>query len=236
MSWNQGYGGDDVYARLNNTKDVGGARFPFIEDGKHRLALVSLEEFMHNTDGPCARAILKVLQSQKHQPGSFVVKIWKLVKPSKYPQQATDADKFADFCRKLKNAPAGYAIGNDIRVLMKERPREQLARGTMIDCTGVRNQKNTWTEVYWNAVEQTPQQIASMRGMLESEGLPDGGQGQQLPQQQQFAQAMQQNAQQGHTTVLQNPVPQAGQNSVAPAPLLAQLPPNGNGNPTGGTW
>lgn len=175
MSWNQGYGngqGEDVYGRLNNTRDVGGARFPFIEAGTHLLALCTLEEFAHRTDGPCARALFEVLRSTSHKNGEYVVKIWKLVKPSKYDTQPSDADMFADFCRKLKGAPVGYPIGNDIRVLMKERPAEQLARGTTIECVGVMNKKGTWVNIYWNAVLQAPEQIAQVRAQLEAKGIP----------------------------------------------------------------
>lgn len=184
MTWNNGngngggYGNDDVYNRLNNTRDVGGARFPFIE-GSGKYALCTLEEFPHSTDGPSARALLKVLESKdgKHAVGSFVVKIWKLAKPPKFQGQASDADMFADFCRKLKGAPAGYPIGNDIRVLMKERPRDQLARGTVIEAVGVPNQKKTWINIYWNNVQQSPADIAALRQRLEAEGIPDTGAG-----------------------------------------------------------
>src|SRR5689334_2511646 len=105
MTWNQGngYGAqEDVYGRLNNTRDVGGARFPFLEDSG-RYALCTLEEFTHSSDGPCARALFEVLESRtgKHAVGSHVVKIWKLVKPPKFQNQPSEADMFADFCRKL---------------------------------------------------------------------------------------------------------------------------------------
>jgi hypothetical protein len=202
--WNQnngngnGYGNaDDVYGRLNHTKDVGGARFPFIE-GSGKYALCTLEEFPHASDGPSARALLKVIECKdgKHAPGTFVVKIWKLVKPSKFPNSPTDADMFADFCRKLKGAPAGYPIGNDIRVLMKERPNDQLARGTVIEAVAVPNKKGTWINVYWNAVPQSPQDIAAMRQRLEAEGIPDTKSG---PQQGNFA------AQQAMQAVQNNP-------------------------------
>lgn len=217
MSWNQGNGQDDVYGRLNNTRDVGAPRFPFIEAGTHKLALCSLEEFQHSTDGACARALFEVLTSNKHAPGSFVVKIWKLVKPAKFQGQSTDADMFADFCRKLKGAPAGHPIGNDIRVLMKERAAEQLARGSVIECVGVPNKKGTWTNIYWNTLPQTQQDIVAQRARLEQRGIPNssGGTGGNVA---------------GFTaTPAQAPV-------AAPAPqggFLAQIP---VGNKPGGSW
>lgn len=263
----QQYGGqqEDVYGRLNNTRDVGGARFPFIEDGTHKLALCTLEEFQHSSDGPSARILFEVLASNKHAVGSYVVKIYKLVKPAKFQGQATDADAFADFCRKLKGAPIGYPIGNDIRVLMKERPNEQLARGTAIECVGVPNKKGTWTNIYWNAIQQSPQDIAAMRQRLEAKGIPDTKGGPQQMQQQQVsypAPGMQQYAQPQYAPQpMQQPpqappqyayaqsgyqAPLAPQQPAAPAQapqggFLAQIPPQGPGpqggnNGGGGTW
>ncbi len=261
----QGYGQqEDVYGRLNNTRDVGGARYPFIEGGQHKLALAVLEEFMHSTDGPSARAILKVLESRVHPVGSFVVKIWKLVKPGKFPNQPTDADQFADFCRKLKNAPPGHPIGNDIRILMKERPLEQLARGTVIDANGVPNKKGNYVNVYWNAVQQGPQEIVAMRQRIEAEGVPSangptppqGQQGYQQPMQpQQMTQGgaygqPQPNAQSGYPPAqngyppAQNGYPQQPQQQAPqgapPGGFLANVPTNpqggGNGQGGGGQW
>lgn len=225
-----GYGqAQDVYDGMNNARDVGQARFPFINGGQHKLALATLEEFMHRTDGVCARALLKVLESKgptPHQPGSFVVKIWKLQKPSKFPGQATDSDQFADFCRKLKGAPVGHPIGNDIRVLMKERPQDQLARGTIIDCNGVLNQKGNFVNIYWTGVPQDAASIAQMRARLEQEGVPStapqgGGQFQNAPHPAQMAN--QYPAQQG---MPQQPGPQQGfVNQYQQQPMPAQQPP-----------
>ena len=249
--WNgNGQGGDDVYGRLNNTKDVGGARYPFIEDGTHKLALAVLEEFQHSTDGPCARAILKVVESKKHPVASFVVKIWQLVKPAKFPNQPTDADMFADFCRKLKNAPIGYPIGNDIRVLMKERPADQLARGTVIDANGVANKKGNYVNVYWNSVLQTPQDVVAMRQRIEAEGVPSasGPSAPQTPQNTPPEGAYGRPAQtytQAPGYVPAAPQPQGGytgrleQPAASPPPggFLANVPTNnGNGGNQGGSW
>ncbi len=249
----QQYGGqqqEDVYGRLNNTRDVGGARFPFVEDGTHKLALAVLEEFQHSSDGPSARALFEVLASSKHAVGSHVVKIWKLVKPPKFKDSPSDADLFADFCRKLKGAPVGYPIGNDIRVLMKERPTDQLARGTVIECVGVLNKKGSWTNIYWNTIPQSPQDIAAMRQRLEQKGIPDTSgrstQTQQAPQgygapqqtapQPQYQQAPQQMPQ-GYAPPAPAQAPQGAPNGG----FLAQIPPQGpqgnnGGNQGGGTW
>jgi hypothetical protein len=243
-----GNGNDDVYNRLNNTREIGGARFPFIEDGRHKLALCTLEEFQHSSDGPCARALFEVLESNKHAVGTYVVKIWKLVKPPKFNTQPSDADKFADFCRKLKGAPVGHPIGNDIRVLMKERPRDQLARGTVIEANGVPNKKGNWVEIYWNAVPQAPTDIATMRQRLEQKGIPDTGAGPaQQPQAPAYGQAPQQGYQMGPQQYGQPQAPaqypqQPPQGyGQAPAPqgpppggFLGNLPPNNGGNGQGG--
>lgn len=222
--WNQGNGNgsDDVYGRLNNAKEVGSARFPFLE-GSGRYALCTLEEFQHSTDGPCARALFEVLECKdgKHANGSYVVKLWKLVKPAKFQGQATDADMFADFCRKLKGAPVspvGYPIGNDIRVLMKERAAEQLARGTVIEAVAVPNQKKTWINIYWNAVPQTPEQIVQMRQRLEQRGIPDTGRGPTAP------------VQTPYVSSAAPAAPAAQPAGVPPGGFLASVPPKGNGS------
>ena len=231
--WNQGNGADDVYGRLNNTKEItGGARFPFLEDsGKYALA--TLEEFQHSADGPSARALFEVLESRtgKHPVGSFVVKIWKICKPPFKPGMETDADLFADFCRKLKGAPAGYPIGNDIRVLMKERANEQLARGTVIDAVTFPNRKGTWINVRWATVQQSPADIAARRQQMEAKGIPDTGMRQSATPQG-YA-APQQYAQPQHY----GQVPQAPQ-GVPQGGFLANVPTNngGQGNGGQGAW
>ncbi len=236
MTWNNGQnngGQDDVYGRLNNTKEVGKPRFPFLEDSG-KFALCSLEEFQHSTDGPSARALLEVLESKtgKHPVGSHVVKIWKLVKPPKFQGQASEADMFADFCRKLKGAPAGHPIGNDIRVLMKERPQDQLARGTVIEAVAVLNQKKTWTNIYWNNVQQSPQDIAAMRARLEQKGIPNTSEGAPA---QQYMQP-QYPSPQSHSVGFPVPQPQG----VPPGGFLANVPPQNNGGNNGnggnGSW
>lgn len=249
----QGYGQqEDVYGRLNHAKDVGGARYPFIAGGQHKLALAVLEEFMHSTDGPCARAILKVIASPVHPPGSFVVKIWKLVRPGKFPNQATDADQFVDFCRKLKGAPPGAPLGDSIRTLMKERPADQLARGTVIDANGVPNKKGNYVNVYWNNVPQGPQDIAAMRQRIEADGLPASNAPAQPPQgyAQQAAppQYMQQAAPPQYVPAQPPMQQQYAQQPQAPAPqgpppggFLANVPPqggqgNGGAPPAQGGW
>lgn len=237
----QGYGnGDDVYGRMNNAREQGGARFPFIEAGRHKLCLVTLEKFQHSSDGPSARGIFEVLESNAHQPGSFVVKIWKLVKKPKYDSQASDAELLAQMCMALKGAPRGYPIGNDIRVLLEERPAEQLARGTVIECTGVPNKKNNWTNLYWNTVDQTQEQIVQNRMRLEQKGIPtsspqqqQGGQFQGAPHPQQMAQqypAQTQGYQMQSTQYTMPPgapapAQYAPQQQAPQGGFLAQLPP-----------
>lgn len=263
MNWNGnsngGYGQqNDVYDRMNNTKPIGGAKFPFVDKGRHKLLLLTLEEFMHSKDGPSARALFEVLESDFHQGGSYVVKIWKLVKPPKFDSQPSDADKFADFARKLKNAAPDFPIGQSIRVLMKERPAEQLARGTVIEANGVPNKTGTWTEIYWNAVQQSPEQITAMRQRAEAKGIPSTTDKPAQQPQQGYAPPhyAAQPPQQGYQMAQpQQPVqyapPQAPQTQYAPAPapvappqggFLAQLPPppgngQGNGGQSGnGSW
>lgn len=261
----QGYGGDDVYGRMNNAREQGGARFPFIEAGRHKLVMVTLEKFQHRQDGPCARAIFEVLESTKHPVGSLVVKIYKLVKQPKFDSQASDAELLAQMCMALKGAPKGHPIGNDIRVLLEERPQEQLARGTVVECVGVPNQKGTWVNLWWTTVQQTPADIVQQRQRLEQKGIPSTG-GQQQGQQAApngYGQPMQQGYGQPQYAPPQQPMAPQGygqpqmQQQYAPPPqpqyqqqpapqpqqppqggFLSQLPPQGapGGNGGGRPW
>jgi hypothetical protein len=109
----------------------------------------------------------------------------------------------------------------------------------------VRNQKGTWTNIYWNAIPQTPADIAAMRQRLETKGIPSSG-AQLAP-----------GAQPGygpspHQQIQGAPNPQYYPNAgpalggAAPAPtgvppggFLGNLPQNGNGgsgNQGGGSW
>ena len=173
----QGYNiQEDYYARGNATKVGAGVdRDPFIEDGTHRLALMELFEYNGGEKGPIVKGRFLVLQSAVHPVGSVVCKLWFLTKPAKFQNGTTDADRFADFALKLKGVDPqknpGYPIGNDIRTLLKVRAAEQPARGTVIDCKGVKNKKGTWIEIYWNHVEQSPEQVVQMRQQIDSNPL-----------------------------------------------------------------
>jgi hypothetical protein len=201
QNYGGGYGEDETYARMNNAREQGGARFPFIDAGKHILCLASLEKFQHRTDGTSVRALFEVLQSDKHQPGSFVVKIYKLRKQPKFDSQASDSELLAQMCIALKGVKAGYPIGNDIKTLIEPAPvgraEEQLARGTVVECVGVLTKKGNWTNLYWTTVDQTPEQIVQQRQRLEQKGIPQtspqqqgtqGGQFQGAPHPQQMQQ------------------------------------------------
>lgn len=262
MSWNNGNGygqrnqaiSEDTYNRMNNARDPGGARFPFINAGKHRLAVAVIEKFMTQKEGPAARVIFKVLESTSHKPGDFVVKIYKLAVDAKFENSISDAEAFADLCMKLKNAPAGHPIGQDIRTLLELRPADQLARGSVVDCFGVANARGNWVNLYWTAVPQTPQDIVAMRQRLEAEGIPSTGGQQPAPQQPmqpQYGQPQQPMQPQGYAQPMQpqQPYPQMQQGYAQPQPqqpapqggFLAQIPPQGQGpqgggNQGGGSW
>ncbi len=225
MSWGnnngngQGYGGEDVYGRLDQTRPVGGARFPYIEDGKHRLAVVTLEEYNSRKSGPSVRALFEVEESARHKAGTYVTKMWAVTKPPAFPNGITGADEFADFCRKLKGAPEGHPIGADIRRLIKERGAEQLARGMVIDVFGLTNAKGNWVNLTWTNVPQTQDQIAAKRARIELKGVPATGD----------SPAPQPQMQQGYGPTPQQqvqgaPNPTYYPDAAAPAPLLAPLP------------
>ncbi len=248
-----GYGqAQDTYDRLDNAREVGGARFPYIAAGTHKLALVSLEEF--NPAAPKVRALFKTLDSRTQQVNGFCVKIWSLVKPPRFPNGTTESDEFVDFMMKLKGAPAGFKISASIRTLLKERPMEQLARGTVIECTGVAGKPNPlfpgkepYVRVYWNSIPQDASAIIAMRQRLEQEGVPSTQEN--APQQtQQYQQAPQQQYAPPQTQQYQQPpMQQAPQQQYAPPPqqqapqgappggFLANVPTNnGQGGNQGG--
>lgn len=162
---------EDHYARMDRAKEIG-ERDPFIGEGPHRLCVLSIEEYMSQDKGPVARVTLEVMQSQTHKPGTRVTKLYFITKPSKFPTQTNDADRFADFIKKLKGiTDPNYQVGKDCRTLLRDRAPEQLARGMAIDAMGVQASKNPakpFVEVYWTSVPQTPEEIRSNRQRQES--------------------------------------------------------------------
>ena len=184
---------EDVYGRLDRTKAVN-QRDPFIGEGPHELAVLSIEKFMHKEHGPSARATLLVLKSNVHQVGSRVCKLWNLVKPSKFESQTTDADLFADFVRKLKGAPDGTMVGAQCRALLEDRVPEQLARGIRMVAFGVNTSKKAdkpYVNVNWTNIPQSQEEIAAMRARIDADPAlaytysppRDQNQGYQQPQQ-----------------------------------------------------
>ena len=245
---------DRVYEQMNRARDQGGARFPYISAGRHKLALVTLENFQHRTDGKSTRAIFKVLESTTMQPGTFCVRIYKLQKQPKFDSQLSDAELLANMAIALKNAPPGFPIGQSLFTLLEERPADQLARGTVVECTGVDNEKKTWTDLYWKPIQQTEQDIVAMRQRLEAEGIPEtGSRPTQAPQQygQQMQQGYGQQPQYAPPTqpaygqaqpqqYAQQPTPASPVQPPLQTPqggFLSQLPPqNGGGQGGGGKW
>lgn len=196
---NQGYS-QDPYDRFNNAKPINN-RDPYIEEGTHTLAVISIEEIPARDErGIMERARFLVLESNTMKVGSTVGSVWFIQKPPPKPGMVTDADRFADFCTRLKGAPVGYPIGADIRTLVRDRAAEQLARGQVIRAYGVKKFAKTVTEknkdgfvvVNWTHVPQTPAEIASMRAQIEAKNLHQegtgGGQFQGAPHPAQMAQ------------------------------------------------
>lgn len=185
--YGQGYGQQqmgDFYDRYDNTRPVGGVRDPFIASGPHELAVISITESGPDPRSPSAKKgpkvtiTFEVLQSQAHRPGSRVVKFYYVTEPSRFPGGTTDADRFADFIKKLKNIKdPNHRIGQDIRTLLRDRAAEQLARGMRIRAQGSEPKgAKGFVEVYWEAIDQTPQEIAQHRQRIESTpGLVPGG-------------------------------------------------------------
>lgn len=234
-----GYGNpqaNDVYDRLNNAKQLTN-RDPYIEPGTHTLAVVSLEEFRHDT-GQAVRGTFLVLDSTSMKPDTKCAEVWFLQKPAPKVGMTTDSDRFADFCTRLKGAPAGHPIGADIRVLLRDRANEQLARGMVIRCVAIIKKAQSTGKPFnlknWSNLEQTPQQIAEMRQKIE---MTPGIAEQAKPQQAVGYALQQQVAPNGYGAqpaqgLDARPQPQA----VPLGGFLANVPPQGNGNGSNGGW
>lgn len=170
---------DEALNRLNNTKAVD-VRDPFIGEGDSKLLLIELTRFDHATHGPTAKAIFEVLESQAHKTGTRCVKLWNLLKPSKFPSQATDADRFADFVRKMSGTPDGTQVGPICAALLRDRVGEQLLRGMVIKATGINTSKNAekpFIDVRWSTIQQSQEQIREWRIKIEANAVSATGPG-----------------------------------------------------------
>lgn len=149
---------DDVISgRLNQVKPVADLRTPFIGDGTHVLIVESIETYYdkklveaalgNQIAGLSVRATFSVERSTCHPVGSKVCKTWNLFRPSKFPSQPTDADRWVDFVCKLQ----GIAVGQhqaSMQAMLKTRAEggqleAQIARGVRINATGVKANKPT---------------------------------------------------------------------------------------------
>lgn len=126
---------------------------------------------------------------------------------------------------------------------------EQLARGTLIECTGVAGKPNPqkpgqepYVRVYWNSVAQDPAAIIAMRQRLEQEGVPNtsdnsqqGGQQGFQNQYQQQPMPQQMQPQPGQFQSQQPMQPGQMQYVQQPAPQqVGQIQPQQGGVPQGG--
>lgn len=168
---------DEVMARLNQTKPVVD-RDPFIGPGQHSLIVLAIDTFNDQKWGQTVRATFYVEKSTYHPPGSQVVKLWNLFKPSKFPTQPNDADQFADFICKLTGVPEGQHATH-CRAVLKSRAQggnaeSQPARGARITATGVEvgkpNERGSrYVRVSWQSVQQSDEQLAATRAKLDAE-------------------------------------------------------------------
>lgn len=256
---------EDIYYRIDNTKPVKSGMYdPYFDEGDHECDVIAIEPFAHPDHGPSVRATFLVIASNTLRAGERRAQTWNLVKAPNFPGGETDADRFADFVRKLKGAPMSHPIGQDIRVVMKSRNEggrleDQVARGMRIKCVA-RNKakagKKPFVMPSWMTVEQTPQDIQTRRAAIEANpaamSLPGTSGGAQ-------AGGYQPTPQTAVQPQYAPPTYQAGfnQQPMAPAPaaqpapqqqggFLANLPPMGpgagspnggnNGGGFGGSW
>lgn len=162
---------DEALRRLDNTKPVD-VKDPFIAEGDHVLDVIEVTPFGHTKHGPSAKAIFEVVESKTHPIGSRVVKLWFLKRPSMWPNQPTDSDRFADFVRKLIGADdPNTQVGQQCAALLRDRVPDQIARGMRLRAYGINTSKNPakpFTDVRWTAVPQTQPEIAQRRAAIEA--------------------------------------------------------------------
>lgn len=179
---------DDVYGRMNNSREVQ-QRDPWVAPGTHRLVVLEIKKWEDQKNGTQVRGTFEYVTSTNPnvQIGTRCCKLWKLTKRPMYESQISDSEHFADFVRKAKNAPLGTPIGAEIRNLCEPQRNGGQAeanamRGTLIEVNGVENEKKTYTNLYFTAVVQGPQDIAAKRAQLDirlggTPGVPASGQG-----------------------------------------------------------
>lgn len=211
---------DAALHRLDNTKQIN-EKDPFIDVGDHVLMLVELVPFNHTTHGPSARASFEIVTTNnpKCMVGTRCTKLWNITRPSKFPNQPTDADKFADFVRNLIGGQPGEQVGPKCRALIRDRVQDQLGRGMLIHARGVNTSKTDkpWVEVYWKFHAQSPDEIKARRVQIEAK---IGTQ----PQYQQPAQQQQMYQQQPPQPQYNQMQPQAQQFVQQYAPQMVQPP------------
>lgn len=177
---NYGYVNEDYYDRMNRAKKVDNERDPFIGEGPQVLQVLELFEYAHEEKGPTVKGRFKVLQSNVHQVGSTVCKLWFLTKPGKFKDSVTDSDRFADFILKAKNVDLqktpDYQVGAEIRKLLRNEVPAQHLRGLIIYATGRNVSKKAdkpFVDVAWRPLEQPqdPAALAAERAKLDADPL-----------------------------------------------------------------
>lgn len=162
---------DEALRRLDNTKPVD-VKDPFIAEGDHVLDVIEVTPFGHTKHGPSAKAIFEVVESKVHPIGTRVVKMWFLKRPSMWPNQPTDSDRFADFVRKLIGADdPNTQVGQQCAALLRDRVPDQIARGMRLRAYGINTSKNPakpFTDVRWTAVPQTQPEIVQRRAAMDA--------------------------------------------------------------------
>ncbi len=250
----QPQGASGIYDGLTAQTIQDQGRDPFIDEGQHVLAVVSISEFASQNLGPCVRAVFEVLESNKHPVGSTVSSMWAMLKPAPKPGMTRDQDRFVDFITRLQGAPAGHPIGQDIKTLLKDRPQDQLARGTIIRANGVRKFAKQLTEknkdgfvvVFWDHVAQAPAEIAQMRAKIDARLASSGGAGPQTggpaqlgygqPQGQPQGYAVDRSGPQGQPPQTQYVQPQQPQTQAWGQPAPAQPAPAQPAGPAPSGW
>lgn len=168
---------DDFFNKMKGAQAVN-AKHPFIEHGRHRLAVEEYIMYPSPTNGRTLSATFRVLASDKHEVGSCVSAIWQPERPPMFKGDdgSQERNKAADFIGKLLGKDDPAAAGATIAQLIQNQAK-QLIKGMVIDCVGAfmppRPKRDGtmgkgYTNLTWYNVKQTREDIAAQRARLES--------------------------------------------------------------------
>ncbi len=161
-----------LIARLRGAKPVED-RDPFIDEGKHKLALAEYFLFDSKKHGQAIGARFVVLESTnpKHMPGQIVMQCWWINRAPNFVGDTGEIDRAADFVAKLQGVTLAEA-GDEVRKLL-DGQAVQPARGMVIECVAItgtskKDPTKKYTDRQWATIQQDRNAVAGMRQWLDT--------------------------------------------------------------------